>query len=245
MKVDFTQYFKKDDWLSEQLVKPVYQVDASKLLKDSFFQTWNQFITACGETDFFAFSKVSTERVSTWQLLEGSGFRLIDTNVQFENNDGILGNNNSRKLFNIIFADDERRNAVKSIARNSFVYSRFHLDPQIDDGIADQIKQNWVENYFFGKRGNHMVVALSNNTPIGFLQLIINNGVVLIDLIGVEKKYQGQGVASAMIRFTGQNIDHTCIKVGTQIGNIPSIRLYHKLGFDLSGSNYVFHYHSR
>ena len=245
MKADFKLNIKKDDWLSEQLIKPTYQLDTSKLFKDSFFQIWNQFITECGKMDFFVFSKVSTEIVEAWQLLEGAGFRLIDTNVQFENKDGLLGTTNPGKLFNISFAEDEHKNAVKYIARNNFVYSRFHLDSQIDNIIADQIKQNWVENYFFGKRGNSMVIAVLNDVPIGFLQLIIKNGVLLIDLICVEQKNQGQGVASAMIKFASQNIDHTCIKVGTQIGNKPSIKLYHKLGFDISSSSYVFHYHSQ
>ena len=89
-----------------------------------------------------------------------------------------------------------------------------------------------------------MVLALLNNKPVGFLQLIIKNKELIIDLIGVDKIAQGRGVASSMIQFASKNIKRSCIKVGTQIGNLPSIKLYQKLGFVLTESDYVFHYHS-
>ena len=96
-----------------------------------------------------------------------------------------------------------------------------------------------------GKRGDEMVSALMNNEPIGFLQLIIKDKVLFIDLIGVDKKAQGKGVASAMIQFAKFNIECSVIKVGTQIANLPSIKLDQKIGFLFSGSDYVFHYHSK
>ena len=77
-----------------------------------------------------------------------------------------------------------------------------------------------------------MVVALDNNKPVGFLQLIINNdNDLLIDLIGVSAEAQGKGVASSMILFARTKIAHSMMKVGTQILNIPSVNLYQKLGF--------------
>jgi len=75
--------------------------------------------------------------------------------------------------------------------------------------------------------------------------LIVKKKELLIDLIGVDNKAQGKGVASAMINFASKTINHSLIKVGTQIGNTPSIKLYQKLGFLFSGSDYVFHYHSQ
>ena len=89
-----------------------------------------------------------------------------------------------------------------------------------------------------------MVIALLDDEPVGFLQLILKYRELFIDLIGVDKNAQGKGLASAMIKYAEENIIHTCIKVGTQIGNFPSIKLYQKLGFVLNGSDYVFHYHS-
>ncbi len=62
--------------------------------------------------------------------------------------------------------------------------------------------------------------------------------------MGVDKIAQGRGLASSLIQLASKNINRSCIKVGTQIGNLPSIKLYQKLGFVLTRSDYVFHYHS-
>ena len=235
---------KKDNWLTDQIGKPVYHLISNELNRNSFLREWESFKDGCLEKDYFVFSKVNTDRVEMWQCLENAGFRLIDTNVQFENNGDLIGENTWNKGVKVGFAEKKHKKAAGLIARNNFVYSRFHLDPKIDDKLANLLKQNWVENFFHGKRGDKMVIASLNDEPVGFLQLIINNEDLIIDLIGVDKKVQGLGVASAMIQFTHQNVEYCQIKVGTQIGNLPSIRLYHKLGFKIASSDYVFHYHS-
>jgi len=89
-----------------------------------------------------------------------------------------------------------------------------------------------------------MIIALLDGNVVGFLQLIIKKEIIIIDLIGVDKKSQGKGVATEMIKFAHENNENKSIKVGTQISNIPSLRLYQNIGFVFSSSNYIFHYHS-
>ena len=236
--------FRKDEWLSEQIAKSVYQLKVNDLLEDNFTQDWKVFKKCHIKEDYFVFSKISTNSVNIWQCLEKANFKLIDTNVKFELNNNKLSEKQQHNDIEICFAEKKHQHAVGKIARDNFLYSRFHLDPLIDNDIANQIKQNWAKNYFFGKRGNEMVLALVHNEPVGFLQLIIKEKELFIDLIGVDKIAQGRGVASSMIQFASTNIKSSCIKVGTQIGNLPSIKLYQKLGFVLTESDYVFHYHS-
>ena len=236
--------FRKDEWLSEQIDKDVYQLKAIDLLEDDFSQAWKEFRKDRIKENYFVFSKISTNSVNMWQCVEKANFKLIDTNVKFELHGNISPDSKHQKNIDICFAEKKHQQATGKIARDNFIYSRFHLDPLIDNDIASKIKQNWVKNYFFGKRGDEMVLALLNNEPVGFLQLIIKNKELFIDLIGVDKIAQGRGVASSMIQFASKNIKRSCIKVGTQIGNLPSIKLYQKLGFVLTGSYYVFHYHS-
>ena len=48
-----------------------------------------------------------------------------------------------------------------------------------------------------------------------------------------------------MINFATNNLDDfEYIRVGTQLANVPSLRLYEKLGFYIVDAAYVFHYHS-
>ena len=221
----------KDEWLSKQISKSAYQLKSNNILKINFSQEWKDFKNKQKDKDFFVFSKISTDAVNIWHYLEKADFKLIDTNVKFEFH-GILPNiRKNSKDIDICFAQKKDQTAVGKIAKNNFIYSRFHLDPMIGNNIANQLKQRWVENYFLGNRGDEMVLALLNNEPVGFLQLRIKINELFIDLIGVDKKAQGNGIASAMIQFASQNIKHSLIKVGTQIGNIPSIKLYQKLNF--------------
>ena len=237
--------FRKDEWLTKQLGKVVYQLIISEMNAELFFQDLENLKNNHTNVKFFVFSKVSTHALDIWQCLEKTGFKLIDTNIKFELNGNILSEWELQKDIKICFAEKKYQKATGKIARDNFIYSRFHLDPLIKNDLANQIKKNWVENYFLGKRGDKMVLALMDVEPVGFLQLNIKDKDLFIDLIGVDKKVQGKGIASAMIRYADQNIEHSCIKVGTQIGNLPSIKLYQKLGFVLSGSDYVFHYHNR
>jgi ribosomal protein S18 acetylase RimI-like enzyme len=131
------------------------------------------------------------------------------------------------------------------VARKNFVYSRFHLDRAVPNVLADKIKAEWVGNYFLGKRGDEMVVALVDERVVGFLQLLRRNENLIIDLIAVDASQRRKGIARDMIAYAeSQYDDCSHIVVGTQVANIPSIRLYEKIGFRLRSSKYVFHYHN-
>ena len=235
----------KDVWLSKQLSKCAYQLKEKNFSKNNFLKSWGSFKKNHIEENYFVYSKINTSSVNIWQCLEIANFKLVDTNIRFELNTSPNIELREKSNVKIVFAKKKHENAITDIARNNFLFSRFHIDPLIDREIANQIKQNWVKNYFCGKRGEQMVLALLNNHPVGFLQLIVNESEFIIDLIGVDKIAQGKGIASSMILFATKHLKRPCMKVGTQIGNIPSIKLYQKLGFILTGSDYVFHYHSK
>jgi GNAT superfamily N-acetyltransferase len=138
---------------------------------------------------------------------------------------------------------------VLEIARSSFRFSRFHLDPLIPLESAHQIKHDWILNYLLRKRGEHLWVASVAGRPAGFLAVIAGNDAGrryrAIDLIGVAPAYQGQGIGQALVAyFIDTYRDHSdFLLVGTQIANLPSIHLYQKLGFSLVKSAYVMHLH--
>ena len=230
--------------MTKQLGKIAYQLNIDNMDKDIFLDKWKKFDGASGGNKYFVYSKVNTDKIGIFSFLGSEGYKLIDTNIKLALHGRIVKKRIFPENVEFIFAEKNHQNLVGLIAHNNFTYSRFHLDPQISNSTANQLKQNWAENYFLGKRGDELILALIDGIPVGFLQLIIKNNDLLIDLICVNKKTQSQGIASGMIQFADHQIQHSCIKVGTQIGNIPSIKLYLKLGFIITGSDYVFHYHS-
>lgn len=233
----------KDSWLSEIIGKKTYKliIDATLInQKDNFLHKWLKNLH--GEK-IFIYSKVPTNQLSHIHFLEKYGFRLVDTNVRLKKltllKEKVELSNNCK----VRFTKQSDKEQVIDIAKNNFRFTRFHIDPAIDNSIANCIKEKWVANFYHGNRGDKMIVAYVGKEIAGFLLLIKDNEKLIIDLITVDSKYQRQKIASDMIFYAESNIDFSEFQVGTQIGNIPSVRLYENLGFKMYCSEYVFHFH--
>jgi len=125
------------------------------------------------------------------------------------------------------------------------MFSRFHLDPHINNTIANQIKEKWVDNFFNGLRGDYLIVKEVDSFIVGFLLILKKKEDYVIDLIAVDSNYRKLGGASDMILHLESLTDQrTAIITGTQVGNMPSINLYQKHGFRINHCSYIFHYHS-
>jgi ribosomal protein S18 acetylase RimI-like enzyme len=198
----------------------------------------------------FISAKVGTSDLESIRIVESMGFNLIDTNVRFQKS--LINQIKEFPLpsgYNIRLTQNDDQNCIVSVAQNSFVYSRFHLDSSVDNCQADLIKRKWVENFYSGQRGDYMIVACFKSKPVGFAQIICKNDTLIIDLIAVDSAHHGRGLASLMITFAeslalDQTLNVKKLVVGTQLANQPSISLYEKLGFRLCHSEYIFHYHS-
>ena len=136
----------------------------------------------------------------------------------------------------------EHSTSILKIAESCFTSSRFHLDPNIDNSIANQIKKEWVRNYIKRKRGNRLIVAVNkkNNLPLGFLaEMLMHNTekiISLIDLIGVDKSHHGKGIGNELISWMMKNQlskKTNTIRVVTQVANIQSIRFYENVDSNL------------
>ncbi|MDH3974309.1 MAG: GNAT family N-acetyltransferase [Deltaproteobacteria bacterium] len=241
--MQITDHIKKDGWLSGLIGKDSFQFIVDESLQnhgEDFVQNFHSQFTM---EKFFVYSKIGTNRLLDSSLLEETGFRLIDTNVRLNKFSKIQVRQELHPDFEIRFTKQGDKKEVVRLAQKNFRFSRFHLDPSINNNIADNIKGKWVENYYKGERGDHMVVALSGGQIVGFAQLIKKKSLLIIDLIAVDSSYRGKGIASSMIAFAESQINCTETLVGTQVSNIPSMRLYESLGFKTDSSDYVFHFH--
>lgn len=90
-------------------------------------------------------------------------------------------------------------------------------------------------------------VYVKNNIVVGFINyaIIPSHKAGLIHLIGVDKNYRKQGIASQLIQhaltdiFKNESIEQVCLYVDTN--NIGAIKLYNKLGFsDITPKNFCF-----
>jgi dTDP-4-amino-4,6-dideoxy-D-galactose acyltransferase len=194
----------------------------------------------------FYYAKVPVISVGQAGALTNAGFRVIDVNVTFEREPAPQGNSNKSILVRDIQAGDE--SIVLDIAETTFIYSRFHLDPFISKELADKIKREWIANYIRCQRGDRLLVAEVDGSPAWFLALLVTGNtekIGVIDLIGVAKSMQGRGVAKRLVEYHIQDAyqKYSRLIVGTQIANVPSMRLYERCGYNISNSTYVLHAH--
>ena len=141
-------------------------------------------------------------------------------------------------------ARNDDADAVVRVAGAGFSKSRFHADPQIDRVIANRIKADWAGNFFAGKRGDWMVVAEREGQIAGFLQLLGRDGHLVIDLIAVDSAARGKRLATNMIEHASASLmPGAPMRVGTQLANTASVRLYESLGFRLVRAEHVLHCH--
>lgn len=222
---------RPDSWLSEMIGKPAWHLTPTGRELDR--------VPLPGDAPCFVDAKVPANDVETAQRLEDAGFRLVDTNLQLERPGWPVGHSRTGR-----FAVPEDRAAVERLAESSFAYSRFHLDPMITRSTADKLKRAWAGNFFEGRRGDHMVVSEVDGEIAGFLQLLRQGEVLVIDLVAVDSRFRGRGLSSDMLAFAESAIHGVArIKVGTQAANARALHAYSRDKFRIISATYVFHYH--
>ncbi len=247
--MDMNAFYAKccpDRWLSDIISRKVFGVSIfDNSARDSQGDCDNAptLDAAISYGEVFLYAKIPSDRLEQAIWLQRKGFYVADSVVTLQKGTSVSGCSDGHSR--VRFAVSSDCEEVVDIARTSFVFSRFHRDPHIEKTIADRIKAEWAGNYFTGNRGDCMVVAEHCGGIVGFLQLIFSGTMLIIDLIAVRNGYQRRGYASEMIRFAESQLQECdCIRVGTQLCNLPSLRMYCGLGFVPDVSQYVFHYYS-
>lgn len=228
---------REDGWLSERFGHSVFTVDAVTPVEELV-----DHVGAPGRRSYQ--TRVPVEDAAAVRRLGALGFSVVDTTLTLgrEPEPGAVP-------AEVVRADAAHRDAVVSIAASAFRFDRFHLDPAVPDEVANRIKADWVGSYFAGTRGEHLLVALADGEPAGFLAVIAGEdaGRTLrtIDLIAVGAAARGRGLARALTAaFTAESVG-LCdeVRVGTQAANRAATRLYESVGFSLVRAQYALHLH--
>ena len=235
--------FVPDDWLASLMHIPVYRVEVTTA--EALDTVQSMPVPADGRVFFY--TKIPVENVNQTMALTKAGFNIVDVNVQFERLPSKMPAVISQNMM-IRQASPSDEYTVLNIAGSCFRYSRFHLDPLINHSLANTIKQEWIASYINKTRGVRLLVAEIEGVVVGFLAVLIDNSrreTAIVDLIGVDPSWQGRSVGQELINYLiMDSIDkYACIRVGTQIANIPSLRLYEKCGFHVASAAYVLHAH--
>jgi ribosomal protein S18 acetylase RimI-like enzyme len=237
----------EDAWLSAIMERDVLRLElgnGSAMLRDDLQR----------RTHAFYFAKVDCADVATARELVKMGFYVVDVNLTFAlsyrnaESDAVVRTAPEDVVIREASAEDAA--GVLQVAERCFRYSRFHLDPLLPTALANRIKREWINNYLIKARGDSLLVALLDGRPVGFLASLVSGPAdehtATIDLVGVDVASQRRSVGQSLVQaFLGRYRTSKVLQVGTQAANVPSVRLYEKLGFSLTKSQYVLHLHVR
>lgn len=221
--------FVKDEFLTSVFNKTCYRVTCTD--------------GVCRLPDDCQFAYVKTQPRAFSTKLRKAGFRKIETTVNFSMS--VRNISYQKKNTRPTRAKLEDAEALKKLAKNLFVYDRWHADPNIDDRVAKRLKECWIENYFLGTRGDICIVKKSNTTITGFLLVIKKSSSFKIDLIGVDSRFQGSGIGRQLINELSNYIADKSLKldVTTQLKNSQALGFYNSLGFEPKSYLETWHFH--
>jgi len=216
---------KYDNWLSEQLGY------------DAFIYERGSWGIGKLRRALLSLKLDVEERFAFWTIC---GFDYITTELTFERHPKILA-----QLHEMEGPLPEYHEQILALAETGFSEDRFHKDKDISDPIANKIKKEWIRSYLNNKRGETLLVSVSLDGRVrGFLAPMVKDNIAVIDLVAVHEDFRQQGIGLGLVR-TFMTRYNKCkgYRVGTQITNIASIRMYEKCGFRMTSARHVFHKH--
>ncbi len=242
-----------DGWLAGIFGYPVFKVslsdeEGSEGIPPVLIET---LCTSSQGHPVFYYARIPTTQVRRVRALTTAGFSVVDVNVTFEREPVRYPDWPASRNIRVRDILPSEHECVLDIAASCFVYSRFHLDSQIPNQLANAVKRAWIDSYCHKRRGERLLVAEMDSKPVGFNAVLAATmgvePVRIIDLIGVERAYQGRAVGKRLVEhFIHDSAGkYARLRVGTQAANIPSMRLYEGCGFRVAETAYLLHAHVR
>ena len=150
--------------------------------------------------------------------------------------------------FDIVNDADDFNSVVSHIKPGMFSTDRISIDPKFGESIGCQRYINWLTTEYDGKR-SQLIKVLYKSTHVGFMLIRIENDTIDLLLNGLYKEYQGKGLglltpASPMMYVKKNDLQIAKEVTSISSNNIPVVKLYNRLHFQLLQQTYVYIKHS-
>lgn len=203
-------------------------------------QDQEEIIKFCEKFDFVTISNHDNRKENNYWIGNKTNAFLVDMNIQFIKELTVSKNYMDEATYVVNkYVGNER---VIEIANESFQYSRFFNDDQLSQKRKANIYSEWTKSAF-EQVSKYFVICEINDRIAGYILFSFSEDSSVIELIAVDKKYQGKGVGKSLVKtmetfIMGKGINK--IKVGTQVDNISAAQFYGTMGFKYisCGSNY-------
>ena len=166
---------------------------------------------------------------------QNNGFLLVDLRVTLVANLSkleLIPNKNKA----ICLATTADIPNLRSISAHNHVDSRFYADPHFERLKCDELYQIWIENSVKDSK-TKVFTYKPEGQALGYVSSSQDEcGHGVIELVGIAKEYQGQGIGTQLINKCLQDLQSegsSQVEVVTQGRNTKAIQLYEKCGFRL------------
>jgi ribosomal protein S18 acetylase RimI-like enzyme len=166
-------------------------------------------------------------------MAEEVGFRFVDLRFEMSRSTRGDASPSSRVSVRDFRATDIP--TLKQIARTAHRGTRFFNDPNFSPHRRDEYYSTWIRNSCAGFADKVLVAETDNHAPLGYVSCHIEDPAVgRIGLVGVAASVRNRGVGRALVRasvrwFGERGVSD--VRVVTQGGNQPAIRMYEQCGF--------------
>lgn len=201
----------------------------------------DRIIDFCKDYEFVTITNINNVKENNYWIGTRTNAFLADMNIQFMK---ILEDKPSYQDDKTYVVNNLSRNdQIVQIARESFQYSRFFNDPTLPEKQARNIYLHWTE-CAFGQENKYFVISEREGQIAGYILFSMDSDNIIIELIAVDDKYQGQGIGKILIHtlelfVIDEGIKK--IKVGTQVNNVSAAQFYSKLGFTYVSCASIYH----
>jgi ribosomal protein S18 acetylase RimI-like enzyme len=243
---------REDHWLAERFGHPVFTVSIEQS-PGGIAGAVREHASAQSGASYQA--RVPSDRQAEAEQLRDAGFREVSTGIllarvpDVPEAAGLDAMRAGQSGVEVRAARPRADDAILEVAERSFSRSRFHLDPEIPDAVANRIKRDWAASCLEGRRGDGMLVAVREGAPVGFLAVVAGDAggraVRTIDLIAVDPAQRDQGIGEALVARFLRDSTGACdrVQVATQAANPDATRFYERLGFAIAEETTDLHMH--
>ena len=237
-----------DAWLGERFGHPVFTVVAQPADAEDLASEIGRHAANQASASYQA--KVRARDVGLLRRLGEAGLQVVNLTIVLSRAPGgpprVEGGSGEVEVRDGRPAEDD---SVLAVVSSDFAATRFHLDPDIPQQIADDVRRAWVENLLGGRRGDQVIVAERRGRAVGFLSVVSGTvegeQVREIDLMAVDHQHRREGIGRSLVSRFLADADGRCarVRVGTQAANEDAIRFYERLGFTTEESTFDLHMH--
>ena len=128
-------------------------------------------------------------------MAEKYKFKLVESQNYFSKKK--IKKNTINKNINLASNNDIIE--LKKLSQNLFNFSRYYYDKNFDKNKINEFYQDWLTKSINGKFDDGVLIYRKFKKILGFLSFRLSKNHGVISLIGTNKKYRREGIATKLV----------------------------------------------